>query len=134
MMSVVSPVSAATILMLVRVLPGTRWQASAMPLRANSASNAAALSCPSSPSATTGAPQSARQLATLMPLPPALRRACVATFTAPGRRLGRLTVSSMAGWGVMVRMGRGMAFFMAFPASHSFLKRVNSRMDSLLLQ
>ena len=31
-------------------------------------------------------------------------------------------------------VGYGAAFFMAFPASHSFLKRVNSREDSLLLQ
>ena len=102
LMSVVSPLASSTSLMLVRVRPGMRRQPSAMRRAENSALNTPSLPSPSTPSAVVCTPQSARQAATLMPLPPASSRVLRARCTWPGCRRANRTVWSIAGFRVMV--------------------------------
>ncbi|CAJ0806852.1 hypothetical protein LMG19083_04478 [Ralstonia psammae] len=104
LMSVVCPSAWSLILMLVRLVPGTRQKPSSTPLRANSASNSSALASPRRPVAITGTCQSARQAATLTPLPPACWVTLRPILTRPRSRRSRPMVMSMAGLSVTVTM------------------------------
>ncbi|SST10317.1 Uncharacterised protein [Acinetobacter baumannii] len=91
-------------LMLLRVSPGTRTNASAKPRRWNMAVNGGWLSSPRKPLTVNRWPRSASTWATFRPLPAAWVSTASLRLTAPSSSWRRRTVRSSAGFRVIVRI------------------------------
>src|SRR6266516_499257 len=116
LISVVCWLTSSTTFTLMRVFPGMRTKQSLMPLDAKNCSKISTFARPRYPVTAMSWPKSARNEATLTPLPLASNLIAWPRLTLPGRKLSTLTVWSIAGLSVTV------AIFMNFaPQLPSFL-------------